>query len=848
VPPTPVSNLLSLLQTHPFPYLLRYRPFLIPLSAAFNDVSAREVYASYVTFTELNLTKTKATLYCKIEGLSNTAISSSARAQLYKALASSLTATEVGSVSSTVKGYMPSSENSLTQLAVERAALTLGQGYPLRSWIHKLWSLSNNCSSSSSSSTTTATATKLESVGEEALLYLVIHMLVSEDNEVLKDLYYKQGLLSVSYKPAAKDSKSGKRSSNYDPLNVLQYNNRVYRTMQSHCVLKLHRHSDVLNITTTLRKDTQEYAAREIGRSVVNKLDDGQSFTGRCRVIANTAAKIFVEAKLTSYKDEPRVEEFLRKYPKLQTKCLAVTKAVVLQCKNRVYADAKLRGCEVLVDNYRGLLNSVSSVDELEGLEKEEVVMAVDPGLGSGFKYVFICSRKVSSEDDQIISGRGRFNELTQYHGTIYHLNKTNGVASFRNLVADVLKNHAVNASLFVPIGTGTGYHECKTFIASSLSAMGVKHTFIDTPEHGASAYSALTSDDDVKHLDVPVRGAVSIGRRRLDPMSEFLKIPVLNAGVGQYQHELTDANDTRLLKRQLEDVAREIVGCCGVDVNNVQPSLLMFIPGITKSVVEKIVKYREKNVIRRREELNEIPGIGKKTFEIINGYCRTNRRGLDETLVCSEDYGKAGSVLAKLGLETGGSAKKDKKKSSAGSFGESWMEDVTARVAALGNQLPAWEEGEEAVFKLLLEACSAQAQKGGSGGGIAVRGGAGAELPDEIKKDWKKLTGSERGVVGLVSNVTDFGSFVDLGCKRQGLVHVSKGKGPGVGQRAVVDIMGVDTERGRIELRWSDNDAGSGSGGGGGGGGGLGRKREASGEGSKGGGHHHATKKTKTF
>ena len=99
---------------------------------------------------------------------------------------------------------------------MERAALSLGQGYPLRSWIHKLWSLSNNCSSSSSSSssTTTATATKLESVGEEALLYLVIHMLVSEDNEVLKDLYYKQGLLSVSYKPAAKDSKSGKRSSN----------------------------------------------------------------------------------------------------------------------------------------------------------------------------------------------------------------------------------------------------------------------------------------------------------------------------------------------------------------------------------------------------------------------------------------------------------------------------------------------------------------------------------------------------------------------------------------------------------------------------------------------------------
>ena len=320
--------------------------------------------------------------------------------------------------------------------------------------------------------------------------------------------------------------------------------------------------------------------------------------------------------------------------------------------------------------------------------------------------------------------------------------------------------------------------------------------------------------------------------------MAEFLKLPVLNAGVGQYQHSLSDANDTKLLKRQLEDVAREIVGVSGVDVNNDQASILAYIPGITKSTVEKIVRHRTDNVIETREDLLTIGGIGKKTYDLINGYCRTDRRGLDETLVSTSDYAVARSILSKIGVN----AKK------LGSQ-VNWKEDVWSKVEALKKENQQnvdpeaagaaaaavclgwdWEQGEETVFRILMETCRPQQEEADF---------IGVPLPEAVRKDLTKLKGGESGVAGVISNVTDFGTFVDIGCKRQGLVHRSKGRGGGVGEKVVVDIFAVDLERGRIELGWggsSKNEeqlrqairAGGGGGEGGRGGRGESKKRKA--------------------
>jgi len=255
-------------------------------------------------------------------------------------------------------------------------------------------------------------------------------------------------------------------------------------------------------------------------------------------------------------------------------------------------------------------------------------------------------------------------------------------------------------------------------------------------------------------------------------------------------------------LKRELEDVAREIVGIKGVDVNNDVGSLLEYVPGMSKGVVKKLLEYRKSNVLRERKDLNKVPGIGKKVFEIVNGYCKTGRVGLEETLIGCGDYDVAERVLKRIGFK--------------GKLEAGWKE----KVAVLGGVREwEWKEEEEAVFNLLMEACVAKK---------VVEELGGAALEDEVKKDWKKMTGKEMNVRGVVSNVTDFGCFVDLGTKRQGLVHVSKGKGGagvGVGSSVVVDVLSVDKERGRIELTWSDGRGEKRKEEGGGGGGGKRRK-----------------------
>ena len=187
----------------------------------------------------------------------------------------------------------------------------------------------------------------------------------------------------------------------------------------------------------------------------------------------------------------------------------------------------------MLISNYKDLLNSVP-LEIMGGEGCGDVVMGIDPGLGSGFKYAFIVGRKVAW--DGVVGEVGRFCGVTEFWGTVRFLGKKGGemegaAEEMRRIVRRVGEKYKLGV-LNVPIGTGTGYFEVREFLAKSLKGI-VEVNFIETAEHGASAYSALTVDEDMKDIDVPVRGAVSIGRRRVSPMAEFLKLPVVNAGVG---------------------------------------------------------------------------------------------------------------------------------------------------------------------------------------------------------------------------------------------------------------------------------------------------------------------------
>jgi uncharacterized protein len=424
------------------------------------------------------------------------------------------------------------------------------------------------------------------------------------------------------------------------------------------------------------------------------------------------------------------------------------------ELRNELKERADKQAIGVFGDNLRHLLLSPPA--------GARPVVALDPGLRTGIKLA-------------MMDNTGRVAETL----TLYTERSPDERARAAKLFAAVVQKHKPE---LVAVGNGTGSREAEGFVREVLKQLGSTVPVVSVSEQGASVYSASeVAREEFPDLDVSLRGAVSIGRRLQDPLAELVKIDPKSIGVGQYQHDV----DQGLLKKKLGEVVDSCVNAVGVDVNTASPQLLEHVSGVGPSLAKKLVSHREaKGRFTTRRELLKVSGMGPKTFEQAAGFLRI--RGpepLDSSAVHPERYGVVERMAKDLGVEVGalvGNA--------------SLVRKIEPR-RYLGPDL-----GELTLQDILAELEKPSRDPRGDFSAPAHR------------EDLQKLEDVKEGMVlqGVVTNVTAFGAFVDVGVHQDGLVHVSQlstrfVKDPGevvkVGDRVTVKVMTVDLARKRLGL-----------------------------------------------
>lgn len=382
---------------------------------------------------------------------------------------------------------------------------------------------------------------------------------------------------------------------------------------------------------------------------------------------------------------------------------------------------------------------------------KGKNVMAIDPGFRTG------CKVAVVDETGKMMS-----------YTTVYPTEPQNKVEETKSKLKDLIKEYNVE---LISIGNGTASRETEMVVAEMLKEIDKEISYIIVSEAGASIYSA--SEVGIKEfpdLDVSIRGAVSIGRRLQDPMAELVKIEPRHIGVGQYQHDLNQGK----LDEALAGVVEDCVNTVGVDLNTASPSLLKYVAGISTRVANSLVKAREeKGKFSNRKELLKVKGLGEKTFIQCAGFLRIpgGDNPLDNTGVHPESYEVAEKLLN--------------------------MDYTKEEIEKIAEELNVGVPTLEDIIKELEKP------------GRDPRD----EMPKPIlRQDVLKIEDLKEGMElnGTIRNVVDFGAFVDIGVKEDGLVHISQLsnkfiKHPKevvkVGDVVKVRIIEVDMERGRIAL-----------------------------------------------
>ena len=386
---------------------------------------------------------------------------------------------------------------------------------------------------------------------------------------------------------------------------------------------------------------------------------------------------------------------------------------------------------------------------------KGKVVLAIDPGFRTGCKIA-------------VVDETGKLLDNT----TVYPTEPQNKVEETKNIFRKLIEKYNVG---IISIGNGTASRETEAVVAGLISELDKKIPYAIVNEAGASIYSASeVGQKDFPNHDVTVRGAASIGRRLQDPLAELVKIDPKHIGVGQYQHDL---NQTKL-DEALTGVVEDSVNRVGVDLNTASPSLLKYVSGISTKVANGIVAHREENgSFKARQELLKVKGLGDKTFKQCAGFLRIpgGTEPLDNTGVHPESY-EVARKLVKIGY-------KDK--------------ELLRLAEELNVGLPTLTD-----IVMELEKPGRDPRD---------------EMPKPIlREDILKLEDLSKDMVlnGTVRNVVDFGAFVDIGVKQDGLVHISQLsnkfiKHPKevvkVGDIVKVKIIDVDKGKGRISLSMKD-------------------------------------------
>lgn len=409
---------------------------------------------------------------------------------------------------------------------------------------------------------------------------------------------------------------------------------------------------------------------------------------------------------------------------------------------------------------------------------KGKTVIGFDPAYRTGCKIA-------------VIDETGKVLDYT----TIYPTEPQNDImGAKKELIRLILKD---NVDMFA-IGNGTASRESEQFVAELIQEIKEKYNkelvYVIVSEAGASVYSASKlATEEYPDINVSIRGAISIARRLQDPLAELVKIDPKAIGVGQYQHDVNQ----KKLGESLTGVVEDAVNSVGVDVNTATPSLLSYVAGVSQTVAKNIVKYREENgKFKERKELLKVPKIGKASYEQCAGFIRIpyGKNPLEITGVHPESYKIAENMLDKLGLKVKDLADKDK------------FKQIKEKLSTINNDkeiknmAKELEVGEPTLKDIIIELIKP---------GRDPR----EEMPKPIlRSDVLKFEDLSIGMIltGTIRNVTDFGAFVDIGVKHDGLVHISEMsnkfvKNPSeivsVGDVVKVKVIDIDKERQKVKL-----------------------------------------------
>ncbi|MHB8905771.1 MAG: Tex family protein [Melioribacteraceae bacterium] len=428
--------------------------------------------------------------------------------------------------------------------------------------------------------------------------------------------------------------------------------------------------------------------------------------------------------------------------------------------RNQLSEEADLHAIEIFAANLRQLL--------LQPPINSKNILGIDPGFYSGSKLA-------------VIDTTGKYIEGT----TIYPHPPQNRSAEAKKILLDLVKRYGVN---LIAIGNGTASRETELLIADLIKENKLDCHYLIVNEAGASVYSASPlAKEEFPELEASQRGNISIARRVLDPLAELVKIDPKSIGVGLYQHDV----DQKLLLKKLDDVVVSCVNYVGVDVNTASASLLNYVSGLNKRIANNVVKYREKlGRFSNREQLMEVSGMGEKAFEQCAGFLKipNGENPLDNTFIHPESYEATTKLLKLCELSTTHINEK-------GNLVELFVKNKGTQKVA--EQIGI---GEPTLIDILenLKKPGRDPRE---------------EMPKPIlRSDVLKMEDLEKGMKlkGTVRNVVDFGAFVDIGVKQDGLLHISQiankyVKDPlellKVGDIIDVTVLSVDIPKQRIAL-----------------------------------------------
>ncbi len=427
--------------------------------------------------------------------------------------------------------------------------------------------------------------------------------------------------------------------------------------------------------------------------------------------------------------------------------------AMETEMKNLLKEKADTEAIRVFGKNLEELL--------LEAPLGQKRVLAVDPGLRTGCKIVCLDS-----------SGKLLKND------TVYLLPPQKRIDEASAKIKALIEEYKIQA---IAVGNGTGGKEALAFCRN----LGLDKSIIITAvnENGASVYSASEAGrEEFPDYDLTVRGSVSIGRRLMDPLSELIKIDPKSIGVGQYQHDV----DQKELKNSLDDIVVFCVNRVGVEINTSSARLLQYVSGLSGKLASSIVKYRdEKGPFQSREAIMSVPGMGNKSFEQSAGFIRV--RGAENPLDNSAVHPESYHIVEKMALGAGVAVK-----------------DLIKNDTVLKNLIPE-DYIDNKTGLLTINDILSELRKPGRDprdNFVLFSFKEGVDTPEDLKE----------GMIlpGIITNVTDFGAFADIGVHQDGLIHISQladrfVKNPmdivKVNQKVMVRVMSVDLERKRIAL-----------------------------------------------